>query len=250
MIKKIYFFWYQGIEYAPIIVKKCLESWYYYNPTWKIIVLDNSNYFLYTELRYSNSMTLTKFSDFLRLSILRTYGGLWVDATCFCNKSLDDWLPPKCFLFKNLNLNFEISTWFIYSEPENFLISMWQDETNKIQKECPDDDYFFFFKVFDKLSKEEKFKKAWSDVPKINQNDHLMYFDLNKNGDTHIKNNGFLKKITEDIKTMILEKRKFVFKLSYKYDYEINEDSILHFLFETINHSSPECTQLSTISRT
>jgi dTDP-4-dehydrorhamnose reductase len=40
MIKKIYFFWYQGINDAPYIVKKCLESWYKYNSDdWEIIML-------------------------------------------------------------------------------------------------------------------------------------------------------------------------------------------------------------------
>jgi mannosyltransferase OCH1-like enzyme len=238
MIKNIYFFWYQGIKESPLIVKKCLESWVYYNPTWEIIILDKDSYSLYTNLQYDYSITLTKFSDFLRLSILKNHGGLWVDATCFCNKSLDEWLPSKCFLFENFNLNYEISTWFIYSEPEHFLITRWYDETNKIQRANPDTDYFFFFKVFDKLCQEEDFKQAWSRVQKINQNDHLMYFDINKNGNTHIKNNGFLEPLTKDIEEMIVEKKKFVFKLSYKYDYDITDDSILFFLFKTIDNAA------------
>jgi len=234
MIKNIYFFWYQGIQNAPFIVKQCLKSWYVYNPTWKIILLDESNYSQYSEMKYDDSMTITKFSDFLRLSILIKHGGLWVDSTCFCNKPLDEWLPETCFIFQNLKMPYEISTWFIYSEPDHILIKTWYDAANRIDKQTINERYFVFYEIFDKLCQEERFNDEWNKVKRIDQNDFMMYFDLLKKGNLHVQHDGFLEPITDNIKTMIENKEKYVFKLSYKYQGEILDNSILNFLFSTI----------------
>jgi mannosyltransferase OCH1-like enzyme len=118
MNKTIFFFWYQGIENAPIIVKKCLKSWKYYNPSWEVVFLDKNNYLLFLSLydisimnyiRNNKNFSLYKISDILRLLLLFTNGGLWVDATCFCNDSLDNWLP----LF--INERFFVFTPFLIS---------------------------------------------------------------------------------------------------------------------------------------
>jgi hypothetical protein len=237
MIKTIYFFWYQGISGSPLLIQKCLESWIFYNPTWKICVLDQTNYQSYTEFHYDGTMTLIKFSDFLRLSILKTYGGLWVDATCFCNISLDEWLPERCFLFENKTLHYKISTWFIYSEPNHPLITSWYDAVNKIEPEKIQSTYFVFYDAFDELCKEEAFTKEWENIPKIDQNDSLMYLDIKKKGNTHEHSDGFLEPLTIEIKEMILQKKKYLFKLSYKFDQErvIDASSILSFLFSTLD---------------
>ena len=57
-----------------------------------------------TALRYApflanidlNSRTLTaaSLSDILRISLLHEFGGVWVDATVYCNRPIDEWLPP------------------------------------------------------------------------------------------------------------------------------------------------------------
>jgi len=181
------------------------------------------------------------FSDLLRLSILRDYGGLWVDATCFCNKSLDEWLPEPCFLFENFNMSFTVSIWFIYSEPNHSLITTWytnlRNQINDVNDVNPLTNYFICNQTFDKLCTENlAFKTEWEKIPKIDQNDHLIYFDLEKKGNLHIESNGFLQPLTQELKALILEKRKYVFKLSYKYDSNkvMLDQSILAFLFDSI----------------
>ena len=32
--------WYQGLDRAPLVVKKCVESWIRENPGWDVVVLD------------------------------------------------------------------------------------------------------------------------------------------------------------------------------------------------------------------
>ncbi|MGM0857555.1 MAG: capsular polysaccharide synthesis protein [Pseudomonadota bacterium] len=38
-------------------------------------------------------LTLENKADLLRLYLLSRYGGAWVDATTFCVKPLEEWLP-------------------------------------------------------------------------------------------------------------------------------------------------------------
>lgn len=244
MIKKIFFFWYQGIHKAPFIIKKCLESWKFYNPDWEIIILHSKNYNRYCNLKYNNFLSLNHFSDILRLDILKNHGGVWVDATCFCNYPLNKWLYnyKKLFIFRNLtSLGKMVSSWFIYSEKNNYIITKWYEEIMHIYEtkiEEFSNKYFIQYDIFDDLYKKDIiFKNTWDDVPDLyTQNDHMMYFDLYKKGNLYIENNGFLEHITEEIKDMIINKKKFVFKLSYKCDFEnkYNDDTILSFLFSTI----------------
>lgn len=254
MIKKIYFFWYQGIHEAPLLVHKCLDSWKFYNSNWEIIILDSQNYNMYCN--FSNTtlkefekyklISINHFSDILRLAILKINGGLWVDATCFCNDPLDKWLiffdPPELFIFRNLtSLGNMISSWFIYSGKNNYTITKWYEEIiniyeNKLEEFAQK--YFIQYDIFDNLYKKDIiFKMNWDKIKDIyNQNDHMMYFDLYKKGNLYIENNGFLEPITEEIKKIIINKEKFLFKLSYKCDFDnkYNNDTILAFLFDSI----------------
>ena len=85
MIKQLFIFWDQGFENAPIVVKKCVLTWKKHNPTWNIILLDNSNLSQYIDLKLElpNNVSILKasLSDVIRICLLEKYGGLWVDAT-------------------------------------------------------------------------------------------------------------------------------------------------------------------------
>ena len=236
MQKTIYFFWYQVLDNAPKVVHICLASWRMHNPDWNIVILDKTNYQEWTDLRYDGSITLTLFSDYLRLSLLAKHGGLWVDATCYCNVPLNEWLPEQCFLFENFNIQYIISTWFIYSEPGHPLITTWLTCANNRDMDSLQKNYFIFHEVFDTLCAEnENFRNAWKIIPKINQNDPMMYFDKEKKGRLHITNDCALRSLTEDCKQMILQKQKYVFKLSHKCPDLVPEGSILAYLASIVD---------------
>ena len=97
MIKTIYILWFQGFDNAPEIVKKCVQSWKYYNPDWTIILLDNTNLNNYITLEnyiidiHNKNINHTALSDIIRVIFLKLYGGLWVDSTTFCNRPLNEW---------------------------------------------------------------------------------------------------------------------------------------------------------------
>jgi len=122
--KIIWFLWLQGMDNAPLMVTKCYESWLGHNPGWQIIFLDESTVKGYFSGKYEQ-ITKQAFSDILRINLLAQYGGVWVDATCFCTKPLDSWLPDYMqsgfFAFEKPGPDRMISSWFIASAVNNHI---------------------------------------------------------------------------------------------------------------------------------
>ena len=108
--------WFQGWDEAPPVCKLCLESWVHYNPDWKVHKLSLTNILNYVpKEKFDKIMKVeswTHRSDLVRIYLLANYGGLWVDATNFCNKPLKSWLKPT--LFVN-------DCWFVMDENQNIL---------------------------------------------------------------------------------------------------------------------------------
>ena len=82
--------WLQGVDNAPEVVKKCVDTVNYWLSDKRIHILDESNIFDYIDLPdyiidkwRSGYISNTLFSDFIRLSILKKYGGMWIDATVY-----------------------------------------------------------------------------------------------------------------------------------------------------------------------
>ena len=132
MIKQLFIYWDQGFENSPKLVQKCLLTWKKHNPTWNIIELDNTNLSQYIDLKpelHENiHITKASMSDIIRICLLEKYGGLWVDATTYCVKPLDDWLPQYItsgfFAFSKYEPehNMLISSWFLYGDKDNYII--------------------------------------------------------------------------------------------------------------------------------
>lgn len=93
----IWIFWWQGIENAPYIVRKCVESIKQKSGQDKVIIIDKTNYNKYASIPdyiiekfNSNCMSITHFSDILRMELLYRNGGIWMDATLFQIDKLED----------------------------------------------------------------------------------------------------------------------------------------------------------------
>lgn len=92
----IWICWWQGLENAPEIVKKCVASIQKYAGNHKIIIITDENYrdFIsfptWIEEKYKKGIiTKTHLSDLLRISLLARYGGVWLDSTFFCTGDLE-----------------------------------------------------------------------------------------------------------------------------------------------------------------
>ena len=82
----IWQYWAQGYENIPAVVRKCLDSVDYFATDYTIIRLSDSNLSDYLDIpefikAKRAQMTVAHFSDLLRLMLLKTYGGIWMDAT-------------------------------------------------------------------------------------------------------------------------------------------------------------------------
>ncbi len=135
----IWIMWYQGFDEAPEVVQKCLASWKKYNPTWKIISLDKNNLENNINLRdvvdiHRKDISIQEVSNIVRINLLAKYGGVWVDATCFCCQSLDDWIDYYAssgfFAFNKPGRDRLLSNWFLASGKNCYLTAVMCRENN------------------------------------------------------------------------------------------------------------------------
>ena len=137
--KKIWFLWLQGYEDMPELVRRCYESWHKYNPGWEIIFLDRDNVDDYVNVSpifedRSARIYRVSQSEIIRINLLHQYGGVWVDATCFCCQPLDDWigdyLDSGFFAFHRPGVDRMLSSWFLAAKKGNDLIRIYCEEVN------------------------------------------------------------------------------------------------------------------------
>lgn len=170
--------WFQGRESAPSLVRKCLHSWERNNPNWEFRCLDATSIERYIPLSQyvdlnRQSLTAASLSDFVRILLLREFGGVWIDATLFCNRPLDDWLPSVMaegfFAFAAPAPDRPLASWFLSAKTDNDLVSAWHRRTiDYWLNRAAADDYFWFHHLFrDMCETDRETAEAWSRVPKV-----------------------------------------------------------------------------------
>lgn len=254
MEKLLFIYWGQKFINAPIIVNKCLLSWKLKNPTWKIIELDDENLSEYINIEdeiheiKKKNITKASYSDIIRIFLLEKYGGCWCDATTFCNESLDKWLNNKNstgFFGFELNEDRLLSSWFLYSNKNNYIIKKWKESVVKYvnnrnilgsdniypslniwnDSKYDYNHYFWFHYLFgDLYNSDNKFKEIWDLTPKISADEpHI------------IQGNGLINKLSDKVKNHINEVKTPVYKLTYRYDIEkYNDNCNLAYLLNKI----------------
>jgi hypothetical protein len=124
-----------------------MDSWKKYNPDYKIIILNKDNigdYLPDVDLSKMNHVNdfVQRYSDFVRVHVLAKYGGIWMDSSVICQKSLD-WIhdiqnergveyigyytdmmtDPQ---FKNTSP--VIENWTFACTPDSKFVKDWRDE--------------------------------------------------------------------------------------------------------------------------
>lgn len=91
----IWRFWYQGKDKLPYPVNLCVESVERHAKNHSIRFVDESNYSEYIKLpQYvqdkidKGTITIAHISDFIRVGLLKKYGGIWLDSTFFLTSEL------------------------------------------------------------------------------------------------------------------------------------------------------------------
>lgn len=103
----IWICWWQGLNNAPDIVKKCVESIRTHAGNHKIVIITDENYKEFVtfptwiEQKYKQGIiTKTHLSDLLRISLLARYGGIWLDSTFFCTGNLESYFNMPVWSIK------------------------------------------------------------------------------------------------------------------------------------------------------
>lgn len=260
--RTIWFLWLQGIDKAPLVVQKCYASWLRHNPGWDVVLLDETTIKDYISLK-PYAVTQQAYSDILRINLLAKYGGIWVDATCYCNKPLDEWLYDYMgsgfFAFERPFKDRMIASWFIASETNNYITLIYQKAVNqywdnnqnltsfetsrwlflkrKFERRNPQlwfnpvvtkllkvYPYFWFHYLFEKIYlKDKKVKKLWDKAPQISADVPHELFFK-----------GYVTPIDEETREHIDNKVSPVYKLTWKYDLAAyKEGTILYYLLNS-----------------
>lgn len=129
-------YWHSGLADAPPLVRICIESWQRRNPGWTVRVLDDATLGQWIDMQdvrdRNPRLTIQAFADVLRWRLLARHGGIWADATLYCSRPLDDWLPRELqgsalFVFRSPEV-FLLHSWFIASGGDSRIIAAMVDE--------------------------------------------------------------------------------------------------------------------------
>lgn len=172
---------------------ECLQSWRKNGKGWEVRILNDAafqkyvhDYNMVVPTTYDTLSATTK-SDVVRLNVLYTFGGLWLDRTVLLNKPLDDWILPyerlSYFGFR-LPLKRYVESWFILvPEPRNQYIKKWRDtlvdilQTNPVTNHvayssfgvCTElSSYFMIYQAFCYcVSSDAAFRDVYKSIPFI-----------------------------------------------------------------------------------
>jgi len=135
----LWIYWDQGFEAAPELVRACVQSWRGLNPGWDVRLIDANLVDQLVEMPdLPASISSAHKADVLRTRLLAVHGGVWTDATTWCLRPLNEWLPiagyAGFFAFNWQNSDAKIITvpwkrtignWFIAAAPSNPLALEW-----------------------------------------------------------------------------------------------------------------------------
>ena len=138
--KILWFCWLQGLDNAPLSVKKCIDVAAREMPQYTLRVITADNYKRWVELpvyieeKYKKGyIPKAHMSDLLRVELLSAYGGIYMDASVYCSGFGNDKLKERLakitscdmFFFRYFDRNgtcVGIANWFIVAKAGNPLL--------------------------------------------------------------------------------------------------------------------------------
>ena len=160
--KLIWTYWHDENDIPPI-VDKCIETWRRHNPDYRITILNDR---MVSELcggfQISDLNLPPKFhqrhSDFARILIVKTYGGVWMDSSIICTQSLQ-WIQDAYakkaydllgyFAPSNLTTSKEfpiLENWFFAAPMGSLFIQDWWNEALFMNSFGSETDYVKYIK--------------------------------------------------------------------------------------------------------
>ena len=178
----VWVMWLQGIENAPDIVKKCIESQKKYMPYKKFVFLNKNNIHEYIELpdyietKWKNGIIgNAQYSDLVRNELLIKYGGYWIDSTVLFtdNKLISDIDNMPLFMFSYYYFGFnpeimELNNWLIHSCTNNNMLCLLQKMLLEYWKDYDHSANYYIYHIFETIVN-EFYENEFLDIPIISQ---------------------------------------------------------------------------------
>lgn len=174
--KTVWMLWQQGWDKAPDLVKACAESWQRQNPGWEVKLLDQDSLLDYA-IGYENvrtTLTRQARANMARTMLLNQHGGVWADATLFCARPLDEWLPYAAgrsgfFVFTDPRPYRRLDNWFIVGAKGNYFIAAMLElffaYWRRFEKPHR---YFWMIYLMEHLSRTDpEARKVWDEMGKL-----------------------------------------------------------------------------------
>jgi len=112
-------------------------------------------------------------SDLVRLALLRRYGGVWADATTYCLRPLDTWLPERAnrgfFAFARPSARRMVASWLLAADVGNHIVDEWYRAAHEYwSSHSEPDDYFWLHNLFAKsYAADARFRELWDAIPEL-----------------------------------------------------------------------------------
>ena len=183
--KVIWTCWLQGEENAPKIVQVAIQSMRKWCGDYRVIVITDENLHQYVQLpdyieakRKANIIPLAHYSDLVRLSLLKQYGGVWLDSTIYVTNYLPHYmLDCPVFCFKTAPVAHEImGNSLLASDKGNplisamltYLLDYWRKENVLVS-------YSVFHVAWDiVVHSSEYLNRLWEDIPYVTFHTHCI----------------------------------------------------------------------------
>lgn len=132
--KVIHTLWYQGANKAPAWVQANFDHTQALNNGYAFVVHDQASVqetLIGKGFSLPRDITVQALSDLFRVTLLAEKGGIWMDASVYHARPLDDWLTPQmdqadffAFAFKDRDAH-PIASWFLASKEGAGLATGW-----------------------------------------------------------------------------------------------------------------------------
>lgn len=191
---KVWICWFQGIEKAPDLVKKCYQSIEENLIDREVILITSENMNDYVQFPdyiidkwKKGQITHTHMTDLLRLELLINYGGMWIDSTVFCSAKREEipdfYFDSDLFFYQFLKPGRDghsqlTSSWLISAKSNNRILKATRYLCYEYWKEHEDlIDYFLLHDFISIVL--EYYPKEWREiVPRDNATPHVLLLRL------------------------------------------------------------------------
>lgn len=218
----IFTYWDTGPDHAPPLVQACLTQLRRVYPGCHVLTRDTVSGYVTIPGIVADRLAdrPAQFSDFVRVSLLERYGGVWVDATCFVPAAdLTERVEPLLdagVIYQRWGGK-QIANWFIGARPANTLIALQRAALEAWWTERDDlPDYFLFHRIFEAITTVfPEARRLWRQVPHVSAiPSHILQLAMFRPFDP--------------VEARAILEASFVHKLSYKYDPgDVPADSLL-----------------------